>query len=109
MLALRTTLLKPSGTASARAAARAAQAAGKEIIDLTAGEIWSDLAPTLRSGAMSALERGVSRYTDTIGLVELREAIAERVSRETGQLWTTEQIAPTTGAKQALFNAAMVL
>jgi aspartate aminotransferase len=109
MLALRTNLFKASGTASARAAARAAQAAGTEIVDLTAGEIWTDLAPTLRSGAMSALERGVSRYTDTIGLMELREAIAERVSRETSQSWTAEQVALTTGAKQALFNAAMVL
>jgi aspartate aminotransferase len=109
MLAQRTKLFTTSGTASARAAAQAAQASGKEIVDLTAGEIWADLAPTLRAGAIAAIERGISRYTDTIGLTELRQAIARKVSFETGQLWSADEIAVTTGAKQALFNAAMVL
>jgi aspartate aminotransferase len=109
MLAQRTGLFATSGTANARAAAQAAAASGKEVIDLTAGEIWADLAPTLRAGAIAAIERGASRYTDTIGLMELRQAVARKVSFETGQLWHADEIAVTTGAKQALFNAAMVL
>ena len=109
MLAKRTQLFAASGTASARAAAQAAASSGQEIVDLTAGEIWADLAPTLRAGAISAVESGRSRYTDTVGLAELRQAIARRVTVETGQLWSADEIAVTTGAKQALFNAAMVL
>lgn len=109
MLAQRTSLFATSGTASARAAAKAAAAAGKEIVDLTAGEIWSDLAPTIRDGAMTALRQSVNRYTDTVGMQELREALARKVSLETGQIWKADEIAATTGAKQALFNAAMVL
>jgi aspartate aminotransferase len=109
MLARRTALFATSGTASARVAAQAAAASGKEIIDLTAGEIWADLAPTLRAGAILAVERGASRYTDTVGLIELRKAIAREISADTGQLWSAEEVAVTTGAKQALFNAAMVL
>lgn len=109
MLAHRTSLFKSSGTAAARAAAKAAADAGKEIIDLTAGEIWADLAPTIRDGAIKAIERGVNRYTDTVGLAELREAIAIKVASETGQSWSLEEIAVTAGAKQALFNTALVL
>ncbi len=109
MLAQRTRLFASSGTAAARAAAKAASDAGKEVIDLTAGEIWSDLAPSIREGALAAIERGENRYTDTVGLRELREALAAKVSRETGQVWHTDEIAVTSGAKQALFNAAMVL
>lgn len=109
MLAHRTSLFKSSGTAAARAAAKAAADAGKEIIDLTAGEIWADLAPTIRDGAIDAIRRGVNRYTDTVGLSELREAIAMKVASETGQSWSSDEIAVTTGAKQALFNTAMVL
>ncbi|MDK1378132.1 MULTISPECIES: aminotransferase class I/II-fold pyridoxal phosphate-dependent enzyme [unclassified Sinorhizobium] len=109
MLAQRTALFKSSGTAAARAAAKAAAEPGKEIIDLTAGEIWSDLAPTVRVGALDAIRRGINRYTDTIGMIELREALAQKISGHTGQVWHADEVAVTCGAKQALFNAAMVL
>ncbi len=97
-----------SGTAAARAAAKAADA-GKEIVDLTAGEIWSELAPAIREGAIDAINKGVNRYTDTIGMMELREALARMVSIETGQRWRADEIAVTSGAKQALFNVVMTL
>lgn len=109
MLAHRTTLFKSSGTAAARVAAKAAAASGREIIDLTAGEIWSDLAPSVRDGAIAAINRNLNRYTDTVGLLELRQALACKISAETAQSWSVDEIAVTSGAKQALFNAAMAL
>lgn len=109
MLAQRTRLFGTSGTAAARVAAQAAAASGKEVIDLTCGEIWADLAPTIRAGAIEAIERGANRYTDTIGLADLRDALAQKVAADTGTAWSAEEIAVTAGAKQALFNAAMVL
>ncbi|MCV9947468.1 aminotransferase class I/II-fold pyridoxal phosphate-dependent enzyme [Rhizobium sp. BT-175] len=109
MLAQRIVMFKSSGTAAARAAAKAAADAGKEIIDLTAGEIWSDLAPAIRDGAIEAIHKGINRYTDTIGLIELREALARKVSLQTGQRWQSDEVAVTSGAKQALFNTAMAL
>jgi aspartate aminotransferase len=109
MLAQRTNLFKSSGTAAARAAAKAAADDGKEIIDLTAGEIWSDLAPSIRQGAIDAINRNVNRYTDTIGLIDLRHALARKISLETAQPWSADEIAVTSGAKQALFNAAMTI
>lgn len=109
MLAHRTTLFKSSGTAAARVAAKAAAASGRKIIDLTAGEIWSDLAPSVRDGAIAAINRNLNRYTDTVGLLELRQALACKISAETAQSWSVDEIAVTSGAKQALFNAAMAL
>lgn len=109
MLAQRVSLFKGSATAAARAAAKAASDAGMTVVDLTAGEIWADLAPTIREGAIHAIHKGVNRYTDTIGLLELRDALAQKISAETGQNWSASEIAVTTGAKQALFNAMMVL
>ncbi|WP_027544364.1 aminotransferase class I/II-fold pyridoxal phosphate-dependent enzyme [Bradyrhizobium sp. WSM2254] len=109
MLAQRTSLLKFSGTAAAKMAANAAASNGNEIIDLTAGEIWSDLASSVRDGAIAAINRNLNRYTDTIGLIELRRALACKIAAETAQPWTADEIAVTHGAKQALFNAAMVL
>ncbi|VIO69855.1 pyridoxal phosphate-dependent aminotransferase [Bradyrhizobium ivorense] len=109
MLAQRTVLFKSSDTAAARTAAKVAATSGKEIIDLTAGEIWSDTAPSVRAGAIAAIDRNINRYTDTVGLMELRHALARKISAETAQPWSADEIAVTSGAKQALFNAAMVL
>ncbi len=109
MLAHRTKLIAASGTAKARAAVKAAGIDGHALIDLTAGEIWSDLAPTIREGALDAVRSGLNRYTDTIGSLDLRAELACRVSRDTGQVYSSDEIAVTNGAKQALFNVAMVL
>ncbi|WP_405052193.1 hypothetical protein [Sinorhizobium sp. 8-89] len=67
-----------------RAAAKAAADQGTDIVDLTVGEICADLAPTIRDGAMGAIRRGINRYTDPIGMMELREALARKVSGHTG-------------------------
>ncbi|MDA9521336.1 aspartate aminotransferase [Bradyrhizobium sp. CCBAU 11434] len=109
MLAQRTALFKLSGTAAATAAAKAAAARGEDIIDLTSGEIWCGLAPSVRDGAIAAINRDANRYTDTIGLVELRDALARKISSETALPWSADEIAVTSGAKQALFNASMAL
>ncbi|MFQ3453913.1 aminotransferase class I/II-fold pyridoxal phosphate-dependent enzyme [Bradyrhizobium sp. UFLA01-814] len=109
MLAQRTFMFRSSDTAAARSVARAAAASGNEIIDLTAGEIWSDLAPSVREGAIAAIRCNINRYTDTLGLMELRHALARKISAETAQPWSADEVAVTSGAKQALYNAAMVL
>ena len=109
MLAQRMSAFGQSGTAKARAAAREARAAGKDIIDLSAGEIWCEPPAPLRAGAIAAIESGVARYTDTVGMEPLRSAIARTLSERTSQSWDTGEIAVTTGGKQALFNAAMAI
>jgi len=109
MVAQRMSLFSVSGTANARAAAKAAAASGKEIIDLSAGEIWAETPEAVRRGAVAAINRNLNRYTDTVGTEQLREAIAKKLSVDTGQLWRADEIAVTAGAKQALFNAALAL
>src|SRR5215470_18005283 len=109
MLAQRMNLFSASGTAAARAMAKSAAASGREIVDLSAGEIWSEPPEGVRTGAINAIEQGINRYTDTLGLEELRAAVAERIAAETNQSWTPGEIAITAGGKQALFNAAMAV
>ncbi|GLR91402.1 pyridoxal phosphate-dependent aminotransferase [Bradyrhizobium iriomotense] len=109
MLAHRTALVKLWGRTATRTAAKAGTERGEDIIDLTAEEIWSELAPTVREGAIAAISGNLNRYTDPIGLLELRRALACKVSAETAQPWSADEIAVTSGAKQALFNAALAL
>ncbi|MGY8663443.1 pyridoxal phosphate-dependent aminotransferase [Bradyrhizobium sp. UFLA05-109] len=76
---------------------------------MTAGKIWSELAPSVREGAIAPIDGNLNRHTDAIGLLELRHACACKVSAETTQPWSADEIAVTSGAKQALSNAAMAL
>jgi aspartate aminotransferase len=109
MLAHRISLISASGTAAARAAAAQARGRGHALIDLTAGEVWADLIAPIRDGALKAIAGNASRYTDTIGMADLRESVAMTISQETGQAWSLDEVAMTAGAKQALFNTAMCL
>lgn len=109
MLAQRMSLLSGSGTAAAREATKAAAAAGRQIIDLATGEVASPPPPTVRSGAIAAVEDGRNRYTESIGIRPLREAVAGKISVETGQTWEADEIAITAGAKQGLLDAALAL
>ncbi|WP_430648626.1 aminotransferase class I/II-fold pyridoxal phosphate-dependent enzyme [Bradyrhizobium manausense] len=63
----------------------------------------------MREGAIAAINGNLNRYTDAIGLLELRSALACKISAETDQPWSADEIAVTSGAKQALFNAALAL
>lgn len=107
MLAQRTALFSSLG--SEWTAAEAAAASADQIIDLTAGDVWSDLAPSVREGATAAINRGFDGHTRTADLMELRRALARKISAETAQEWSAYEIAVTSGAKQALFNVAMAL
>lgn len=108
MLAKRATLLKSLGT-TAWTAADAAAASGDQIIDLSVEEIWSDLAPSVREGAIAAMTRNLGHSRDAPDLPELRNTLARRISVGTAQPWSADEIAVTSGAKQALFNAVIVL
>lgn len=109
MLAQRTDLFNSLHTAAAWTAAEAAAMSSEQVIDLTTGDIWSDVPPSVREGAIAAINRRFDHHTDTVDLVELRDALARKISVETAQSWSADEIAVTSGAQQALFNAAMIL
>ncbi|WP_229167894.1 hypothetical protein [Bradyrhizobium altum] len=67
---------------------------------MTAGEIWSHTAPSVREGAISAINCNINRYyTDSLGVIEWRNALARKISTDTGQPWSADEIAVTSGAK----------
>ncbi|OPY94400.1 aspartate aminotransferase [Bradyrhizobium sacchari] len=109
MLAQRISLLSGPGTAAAREAADAAAATGRHIIDLAAGEVMVEPPSSVREGAIAAIKAGTNRYTDSIGLMPLRKAIAKKLSAETGIAWNAEDIVVTAGAKQGLLDAALAV
>ena len=109
MLAERTHLLKPPGTSRMRELANELRAAGQDVINFAAGELDGDASEVIKEAAKHAIDEGRNKYTPTLGMKELRQAIAGHVSSRCGTRYGGEEVAVTAGAKQALYNAALVL
>lgn len=108
-LAERAGKLNPPGTSRMRAKAQALKDAGIHVISFAAGELPFDASPQMKRGAAFALEHQCNRYTATVGLAELRSALAADTSGRIGVTYNDSEIAVTAGAKQALFNATLML
>jgi len=106
-IADRLSLIKPSQTLAVTKKARDLKAAGRDVIGLGAGEPDFDTPPHVIEAAKKAMDKGLTRYTDINGLVELREAIIAKFKRENGLDYTIDQIAVSCGGKQIIFNALM--
>jgi aspartate/methionine/tyrosine aminotransferase len=75
------------------------------VIGLHCGEPDFDTPAHIREAAKKALDEGYTRYTHTAGLMELREAIAEKLRRENNLKADTEtEITVTVGGFAAIFS-----
>jgi len=97
--------VQPSATAVAAAKARALRAQGRDIISLDAGEPDFDTPDNIKEAAIRAIREGKTKYTDTDGIPQLKEAISAKFSRENGLTYTVSQINVSPGGKPVIFNA----
>ena len=82
-------------------------AQGADVVSMAVGQP-SDPAPAaVRRAAAAALERGRIGYTDALGLMDLREAIARHYASHYGVEVSPARIAVTTGSSAA-FNLAFL-
>jgi aspartate aminotransferase len=108
MLAERARALAGSQTSGMRNRARKLRAQGVHVVNFAAGELDQDTSPLIKEAAHQAIDTGRTQYTDTLGLRELRERLADKVTAKTGSPYSADEVGFTAGAKQALFNAAFV-
>lgn len=95
----------PSALASQRA--RELRAQGHDIIALSSGEPDFQTPPHIVEAAYRAMLDGQTKYTTMSGTAELKDAIRDKFSRETGLAYGHDEILVSTGAKQVIFNAVM--
>jgi arginine:pyruvate transaminase len=98
-----------SGAWAVHIEARRREEAGEDIIFLTVGD--PDQAPpeVLIETTVSALRRHRTGYAGILGFPALREAIAARVARRSGQPCTPDNIAVVPGAQGGLYCALQCL
>jgi len=107
LIAERLNRISPSQTIAISSKARALQAAGRDIISLSAGEPDFDTPAHIKQAAIAAIEAGQTKYTDVAGTPALRRAVAEKFRRDSGIDYKPEEIIVSTGGKQVIFNAML--
>lgn len=101
--------VRPSATIAVAALARELRAAGRSIIDLSAGQPDFDTPAFVAEAGIEAIRSGRTRYAPAAGIPELRSAIARELSESYSTQAAPEGVVVTVGAKQALFNALFTL
>ncbi len=97
--------INPSLTIAIATKARQMQAAGHDVISLSAGEPDFDTPQNVKDAAIRAIQAGETKYTDVAGTMALRKAVAEKFKRDSGIDYKPEEIIVSTGGKQVIFNA----
>ena len=103
------TEMQESATLKMAKMARELKAQGKDVIDLSLGEPDFDTPVHIKEAAKKALDNGYTKYTPVNGLLELRQAIVNKLARENDLHYTVNQIVVSNGAKQSVYNLCMAL
>jgi aspartate aminotransferase len=97
--------IKPSPSTAAADRANELRREGRQIVSLVVGEPDFDTPAHIRQAAADAMEKGATRYTLMAGTVDLRRAIAAKLERENGLVYSLDEIIATNGAKSAIYSA----
>ncbi|MEA1970036.1 MAG: pyridoxal phosphate-dependent aminotransferase [Thermodesulfobacteriota bacterium] len=76
---------------------------GKDIIHLEVGEPDFDTPECIKEACYRAIKDGKTHYANSLGLIELREAICERYFTKYGVNISPDQIIVTSGTSPAMF------
>ncbi len=108
-LAQRVINLKPSPTLAVDAKAKALKAQGADIINLSAGEPDFDTPDHIKEAAIKAIKDGFTKYTPVAGIVELRQAIIDKLKRDYNTEYALDEVVVSTGGKQGLYNCLQAI
>lgn len=85
------------------------EAEGHKVVHMEVGEPDFTTALPIVDAAKLALDKGLTQYTSASGIIELREAIAQRYLEKYGQKVSTDRILITPGASGGLTLLANML
>lgn len=99
--------IKPSPTLEITKYAAELRRNGVDVIGLSQGEPDFPTPDHINAAAKSAIDKGLTKYTDVDGMPELKEAIARKFKRDNNLSYEKQQISAGTGGKQLIFNALL--
>jgi aspartate aminotransferase len=106
-LAHRSTILTPSLTLAIDSKAKAMKAEGIDVCSFGAGEPDFDTPEHIKQACISAIQSGMTKYTPSSGIPELRQAISEKFKADNNLDYKANQIVVSNGAKHSCLNAIL--
>ena len=104
MLTDRINTLSESITIAITTLAQELKAEGKDILSFSAGEPDFGTPQVIKDAAIDAINNDYTKYTAVDGYPVLREAIVNKLKRDNGLTYATNQVIANNGAKHSLFN-----
>lgn len=101
--------IKPSATLEVAAKAKALKADGKDVVAFATGEPDFDTPENIKQAAIKAINDGFTKYTAGSGIIELRQAVCDKLKKENNVEYDPSQIIVSNGAKHSLANAFMAI
>ncbi|MBR2452849.1 MAG: pyridoxal phosphate-dependent aminotransferase [Clostridia bacterium] len=101
--------ISPSPTLSLDAKFKQMKKQGIPVVGFGAGEPDFETPENVKQAGIKAIESGFTRYTPASGTVELKEAICEKIKRDTGLSYEIGNIVVSNGGKHCLTNIFMAI
>lgn len=101
--------LTESETIAMSQRSRDLKAKGIDVINLSLGEPDFDTPDFIKEAAYRAIRDNYTHYPPVPGFMEVREAIAAKLKRDNGIVYSPDQVVVSTGAKQSIMNAVLCL
>src|SRR5208283_2672939 len=98
-----------STTLAITARAKELASLGHDVVNFAAGEPDFDTPDFIKKAGIKAIESGATKYTPSIGTLDLREAIVAKFQKDNNLVYKPNQIVVSCGAKHSLFNIIQVL
>lgn len=100
--------VEPEAAFAVLSVAKKVEASGRRVAHLEIGDAGYDTPRHIKEAAVRALEEGKTHYTPTVGIPELRQAIAESVKRDYGvEVDWEKNVVVTSGCKQAILACTL--
>src|SRR3989338_10959571 len=104
MISKKIASITSSATLDITAKAKSLKQEGIDVINFAAGEPDFDTPMYIKQAAIDAINRGFTKYTQTSGTQELREAICTKFRKDNNLSYKANQVVVSCGAKHALYN-----
>ena len=101
--------VKPSFTLEMTSKAAELKHAGHDVISFSAGQPDFNTPENIIDAAKIAMDDGYTKYTAGSGMIELRNAVCEKVKRENNINISPEEVLVSNGEKQSLYLACQAL
>jgi len=108
-IADRISLISVSSTMKVAAEAERLRSEGVDIVDFGAGEPDFPTPANIKQAAIRALDENFTKYTNTGGTADLKQAVCEYHAKHFGTSYKPAECLITVGGKHIIFNAMQAL